>query len=1180
MAKIDRAPIPSSESSGMSIAHFTIGGMTCGACVSAVERVLTNCTGVASAQVTLMTERARIEFDPTIINEAALVAAVEDIGFEADHLSTETERPAVGSFEVNGMHCGACVTVVERCVSAIPGVLSVSVSLLAKRATVRFIPSGLGEAGVEALTAAIEDVGFEATHLETVREGACDGNVQDEGAPLESFLHIVTVNQPAVEAVLRALPGVLDVQWLTVATPPSAKRSCGEALRPNVKVRHEDLKTGIRAIVEALKAAGSEATATAAHCGQSLRDARKSDVRMYRHSFLFSAIFTVPCTLIAMVLPRVPFFRDALMTGVGSGVPVSAVLLWVLSTPVQFIIGAKFYRGAFQGMKHGNFGMDFLIALGTSAAYFYSSFAVLYSAATYTSSSDTGDSDMVHAGNHTTHGSGSHHDAELAHHGAHFFETSAMLITFVILGKWLECIAKARTSEALSKLAELSAQTAWLLEEKEAFGEEGEAAATLPREIPVELVQRGDLVQVFPGGKVPADGEVVRGTSTVDESMLTGESMPVTKNPKDSVFGATVNVDGTLVVRVRKIGQQTALSRITKLVEDAQMSKAPIQAFADQVSGVFAPIVVSIALVTFVVWISLTMSGSVPEEWYPKNTTDFVVSMMFSIAVLVIACPCALGLATPTAVMVGTTVGAELGILIKGGAALEIAHSVTDIIFDKTGTLTKGEPEVTDVIILRPAFGRLANAEESGLTAALPALETENLRALQELLFLAAAAERGSEHPLARAIQAEAVRRAVGAAEPDAVQEFQAIPGKGVSCKVLGHLIHIGTRALMQDLVLKLSTDADSVEQAMVTLESQGKTVVEVGVDGELCGLIAMRDAVKPEAADAVAALEAAGVQVWMLTGDNRTVAHTVALDLGIHRSRVLSELLPHEKSQQVAALQIDGRRVGMVGDGINDAPALARADLGIAVGAGTDVAIEAADIVLCSSRLTDVHTAIDLSRVVFGRIRLNFVWALGFNTLGIPIAAGVFFPLLKVMLPPEVAGLAMAMSSVTVVSSSLLLRRYRPPGIEAQGRRRLRGLEVLPRILGAQRSRVHERSVDAGCLMATGGPCTCDADKCACPNCPTHPQSMRRRRASSGAATGRSCCEGKAEERLSLKAGCAMQWDQECNCDPATCQCSGCREHGCKSRWTGATQGTGSAPAKGEIEILLGVPPGPQELR
>ncbi|HSQ22665.1 MAG TPA: copper-translocating P-type ATPase, partial [Coriobacteriia bacterium] len=617
-------------------------------------------------------------------------------------------------------------------------------------------------------------------------------------------------------------------------------------------------------------------------------------------------------------------------------------IAFVLATPVQFIAGWQFYRGFWHALKRRTGSMDTLVALGTSAAYFYSVAATFVPAL---------------AGEPV------------------FYETSAVLIAFVILGKLLEARAKGRTSDAIKALMGLAATTARVVRGGEEI------------DVPVEQVVVGDLVIVRPGEKVPVDGVVTEGGSAVDESMLTGESIPVEKHPGDAVIGATLNKLGSFRFRATKVGADTALARIVRLVEDAQGSKAPVQRFADRISAVFVPAVVGIAVVTFLVWL-LVVPRFVDAEFYAA-VTPFVRALLAGTSVLVIACPCALGLATPTAIMVGTGKGAENGILIKSGEALETAHKISAIVFDKTGTLTHGAPVVTDV---QPAEGWDA----------------------ARLVALAAALERGSEHPLAEAVLAYAKDAGV---EVPSADGFAAVPGHGVEGTVGGVRVAFGNRRLMS----RDGIDIASAEERIAALEAEGKTVMLVGTDGSsLAGIIAVADTLKADSAEAVARLTGMGIEVYMITGDNRRTAEAIAEGAGIPADRVLAEVLPEDKAAEVTALQERGHVVAMVGDGINDTPALAAADVGIAMGAGTDVAVETGGIVLIRNDLRDVVTAIELSKRTMGKIRQNFFWALGYNTLGIPVAA---LGLLK----PELAGAAMALSSVSVVTSSLMLRRFRP---------------------------------------------------------------------------------------------------------------------------------------------------------
>ncbi|MBG9567120.1 heavy metal translocating P-type ATPase [Brevibacillus agri] len=648
-------------------------------------------------------------------------------------------------------------------------------------------------------------------------------------------------------------------------------------------------------------------------------DDRKKEIRFHQVRFIVSAILSVPLlyTMIAhfgwtgFYMPHFlmnPWFQFA------------------LATPVQFIIGWPFYRGAYKAIKNGSANMDVLVALGTSAAYFYSLAATI-----------KGNADKL------------------------YFETSAILITLIVLGKLLEALAKGRTSEAIKKLMGLQAKTATVVRDGKEIS------------IPVEEVSVGEIIIVKPGEKIPVDGIVRSGTSAVDESMLTGESVPVDKKPGDPVIGSTINKNGVLTFEATKVGKDTALAQIIKVVEDAQGSKAPIQRVADKISGIFVPIVVAIAVLVFVVWYFFADAG------------NFTRALENAIAVLVIACPCALGLATPTSIMVGTGKGAEMGILFKGGEHLEAAHKLNTIVLDKTGTITKGQPELTDVITLSD--------------------KTE-----EELLRLVATAEKNSEHPLAQAIVKGAEERNITLATTDA---FEAIPGFGLSAVVNNHRLLVGTRKLLQRENVPFESATDRMEE----LENEGKTAMLVAIDGELAGIIAVADTVKESSKEAIAKLQELGLEVVMITGDNRRTAEAIAKQVGI--TEIRAEVLPEEKAKEVEYFKKQGKKVAMVGDGINDAPALATADVGMAIGTGTDVAIEAADVTLMRGDLSSIPTAIKLSQKTMGNIKQNLFWALFYNSIGIPVAA-------VGLLAPWVAGAAMAFSSVSVVLNALRLKRVK----------------------------------------------------------------------------------------------------------------------------------------------------------
>jgi P-type Cu+ transporter len=653
---------------------------------------------------------------------------------------------------------------------------------------------------------------------------------------------------------------------------------------------------------------------------------REEEARKQKHKLLLSAILSLP---LLWSMAGHFSFTSWLYT------PELFMNPWfqlLLATPVQFYIGKSFYIGAYKALRNGSANMDVLVSLGTSAAYFYS----LYLTIDWYAS-----------------GSPAHHAPSL------YYETSAVLITLVIMGKWFESLAKGRTSEAIQSLMGLQAKTALVVRD----GSE--------MTIPVEEVLKGDIVLVRPGDKIPVDGSIIEGVSSVDESMLTGESLPVDKQAGDTVIGATINKNGMLKVQATKVGRDTALAQIIRVVEEAQGSKAPIQRVADVISGIFVPIVVGIAALAFLAW------------YFFVTPYEVASALEIAIAILVIACPCALGLATPTSIMAGSGRAAELGILFKGGEHLEKTHKINAVILDKTGTVTKGKPELTDVI---------AVGDEA------------------ELLRWVGAAEKHSEHPLAEAIVAGVRARSIEIPDTDS---FEAIPGFGVKAVVEGKALLVGTRRLME----RFHVEASQAYSTMAELESRGKTAMLVAVDGQYAGITAVADTIKETSKAAIDRLKAMGIHVVMITGDNERTAHAIAAQVGIEHVR--AEVLPEGKAEEVKKLQAQGMKVAMVGDGINDAPALATADIGMAIGTGTDVAIEAADVTLMRGDLASIPDAIYMSRVTMRNIKQNLFWALGYNTLGIPIAA-------IGLLAPWVAGAAMALSSVSVVLNALRLQRVR----------------------------------------------------------------------------------------------------------------------------------------------------------
>ncbi|ATA59246.1 Copper-transporting P-type ATPase [Geobacillus stearothermophilus] len=684
-------------------------------------------------------------------------------------------------------------------------------------------------------------------------------------------------------------------------------------------VEYKEGVTSVEDILEKIKKLGYRGQIRNEEQDDAVR--KEERLKQKQRQLAISIILSLP--LLYTMLAHMPF---------DMGLPMPQLLMnpWfqlLFATPVQFYIGGPFYVGAYRALRNKSANMDVLVALGTSAAYVYS---------LYEAFRTLGNPDYM---------------------PRLYFETSAVLITLVLVGKYFEALAKGRTTEAISKLVSLQAKEATVIRNGEEI------------KVPLEEVVIGDTIVVKPGEKIPVDGMVIAGASSVDESMITGESIPVDKKEGDYVIGATMNTNGVLTIRAEKVGKDTALANIIKIVEEAQGSKAPIQRMADTISGIFVPIVVGIAVVSFLIWYFFVAPG------------DLAKALEAAIAVLVIACPCALGLATPTSIMVGTGKGAEQGILFKGGEYLEGTHQINAVLLDKTGTVTKGKPEVTDVLAFR-----------------------------EDMLDYAVSAESASEHPLAHAIVEYGKKQAISL-KP--LEHFSAITGHGIEAVIDGKSILIGTRKLMKERSVAISVHEDK----MVELEKQGKTVMLVAIDGQLAGIIAVADTVKESSKEAIQTLKQMGIDVYMATGDNQRTAEAIANEVGIEH--VYAEVLPEDKANIVEELQKQGKRVAMVGDGINDAPALAKADIGMAIGTGADVAIETADVTLVGGDLRHIPKAIELSRQTMKNIRQNLFWALFYNTIGIPVAA---FGLLE----PWIAGAAMAFSSVSVVANALRLKRVK----------------------------------------------------------------------------------------------------------------------------------------------------------
>lgn len=667
------------------------------------------------------------------------------------------------------------------------------------------------------------------------------------------------------------------------------------------------------------------------------RLAREEALGALRRRFILGVGLLVPMLLVCYWEPL------GLQSLISMGRETNFLIQLLLQTPIQFWVGWQFYKGAWAAARHRTTDMNTLIAVGTSAAYAYSVLATFFPALF----------------------SARGLFAEV------YFDTAGAIIVIILLGRMLEARAKGRTSEAIQRLMGLQPRKARILREDREL------------EVPVEEVRVGDVVLVRPGERIPVDGVVVEGGSAVDESMVTGESLPVDKGPGDEVIGATLNRTGAFTFRATRVGRDTVLARIVRMVEEAQGSKPPIARLADVIASRFVPGVMAAGAMTFVAW----------WIWGPEPRLTYAV--LNFVAVMIVACPCALGLATPTSVMVGTGKGAELGILIRSAEVLETAHKLDAIVLDKTGTLTRGEPSITDLVPVSPW------SEE-------------------DLLRLVASAERRSEHPVAQAVVKKALEMGLALSDPEG---FEALPGHGLEAQVGDSSLLVGTEALIRQKGLSIE---EHFQRQALGLAQEGKTVIFVAVDGGVAGLMGVADTLKEESRDAVEELEAMGLEVIMMTGDNPRTAQVVARQLGIER--VLAEVLPGDKAKEVRRLQAEGKRVGMVGDGINDAPALAQADVGMAIGTGTDVAMESSDIILMRGDLKGIAAAIALSRATISNIRQNFFWAFAYNIILIPVAAGALFPFFGILLSPIFAAVAMGLSSVTVVSNALRLRRFEPP--------------------------------------------------------------------------------------------------------------------------------------------------------
>ncbi|KAI9435322.1 copper P-type ATPase CtaA [Lactarius indigo] len=899
---------------------------------------------------------------------------------ENEPLGKSLENTERCELRIEGMTCGACVESIEGMLRSQPGIHSVKVALLAERGVVEFDPQ---QWNAEKVINEISDIGFDATLIPPTRS--------DE-ITLRIYGMTCASCTSTVETELAKMPGITSVA-VALATETA-------------KVVFDRGVVGPREMVERIEELGFDAMLSDQEDATQLRSlTRTKEIQEWKTRFQWSVAFALPVFFISMIAPHIPFLHPIVFFNIIPGIPLGHLLVAIITTPAQFWVGQKFYRNAYKALKHKSATMDVLVMLGTSAAYFYSLFTLVAAA----------------------------FDPDPNMPPFVFFDTSTMLIMFVSLGRYLENSAKGKTSAALTDLMALAPSMAIIYTD---------ATCTQEKKIPTELLQIGDTVKVVPGDKVPADGTVVRGSSSIDESAITGEPVPVLKQVGDAVIGGTVNGLGAFDMVVTRAGKDTALAQIVKLVEDAQTSKAPIQAFADRIAGYFVPTVISLAAITFLGWILLSnvlTEAQLPDMFHHHGKV--AVCLQLCISVVVVACPCALGLSTPTAIMVGTGVGAKNGILIKGGRALEASRSLKRVVLDKTGTVTEGKLTVASVAwaptseLSETQSYTAAEMEGTGIHSTMAA---DGVTTRAAVIAMLSATEARSEHPLAKAVAVWGKDVLSTNAPATSVETFESITGQGVRATVAvgaqkKYIVWVGSARFVAqtDVGGRLPAGLAEFEEREA---QKGRTLIYVAIASSAPNplpvlALSLADAPKRSSARAIRALQDMGIEVNLMTGDGRATALVVARQVGIKPKGVWADMSPKGKAAVIAELmEKDGGGVAMVGDGINDSPALAAATVGIALSSGTSVAIEAADIVLMRSDLLDVVAALDLSRSIFSTIRRNLVWACVYNVLGIPLAMGLFLPF-GLHLHPMMAGAMMAFSSVSVVTSSLLLKWWvRPP--------------------------------------------------------------------------------------------------------------------------------------------------------
>ncbi|KAH8899296.1 copper-transporting ATPase RAN1 [Thozetella sp. PMI_491] len=1005
------------EDAGPALVETTVAveGMTCGACTSAIEGGFKDVAGVKYFSVSLLSERAVIQHDPELLTPEAIAEMIEDRGFGATVLDTKELKSdkssaaqqastATTTVAIEGMTCGACTAAVQGGFTGVDGMLQFNISLLAERAMITHDPTKLP---ADKIAEIIEDRGFGAKILSTTFDFA-DHNGTVSTAQFKVYGNLDAAAATALEDKLKAISGISSAK-LSLATS-------------RLTVSHQPNAIGLRAIVEAIEDMGYNALVADNDDNNAQLEslAKTREITEWKNAFRISLGFAIPVFLISMIIPMVMPALDFGSLRILPGIYLGDLVCMGLTIPVQFGIGKRFYVSAWKSMKHGSPTMDVLVVLGTSCAFFFSVVAMVVS---FLLEPHTRPSTI--------------------------FDTSTMLITFITLGRFLENRAKGQTSKALSRLMSLAPSMATIYAdpiaaEKAAEGWESVAGSGEPKTprdgnaaeekvIPTELIQVGDIVILRPGDKIPADGVMVRGETYVDESMVTGEAMPVQKKKGSFLIGGTVNGHGRVDFRVSRAGRDTQLSQIVKLVQDAQTTRAPIQRLADTLAGYFVPTILFLGLMTFLVWMVLSHVLAHP----PKIFTDvesggkIMVCVKLCISVIVFACPCALGLATPTAVMVGTGIGAENGILVKGGAALETTTKVTQVVLDKTGTIT---------------YGRMSVAKMN-----LVSLWQDNDWRRRLWWTVVGLAEMGSEHPIGKAIL-NAAKTELGMDSEGTIDgsigQFSAAVGKGISALVepttagertrykvlIGNVrflrendVEVPEAAVEASEQINIQTNSRTTKASPST-SSAGTTNIFIAIDGKYAGHLCLSDTIKEGAAAAIAVLHRMGVKTAIVTGDQRSTAVAVAAVVGINADDVYAGVSPDQKQAIIRKLQEGGAIVAMVGDGINDSPALATADVGIAMSSGTDVAMEAADVVLMRPNdLMDIPASLHLARSIFRRIKFNLGWACLYNLVGLPFAMGIFLPF-GLHLHPMAAGAAMAASSVSVVVSSLLLKFWSRP--------------------------------------------------------------------------------------------------------------------------------------------------------